>query len=179
MKLRYFRVDDDARVRRISQRHIEGAFLERRRWSQPADYSTLRIVTFICDGRLLPVEAYFLRAEVEEGRIADESRYRLVAFFQSMAASGLTLGHVEKRLIGEQRTGWPRADVLLPNLAQALDVPVSALPEFHLGGPLVLALAMGISVRQGLTYRSELIRKINARDRADGDVGGLSDCDGS
>src|SRR5690349_544641 len=113
MKIRYFRVDDGG-VHRVSQRHIEEAFLERRQWSPPGDYSSLRIVSLICDRRLLPVEGYFLRAEVEQGHISDESRYRLVAFFQSMAASRLKLGPIETRLIREQRLGWPKAAALLP-----------------------------------------------------------------
>lgn len=148
MKIRYFRVTDDAVVHRVAQRHIEGAFLERRRWSSPGDTGPLRIVTFICDRRLLPVEAYFLRLQVEQGRISNDCRFELVAFIQAMAAAERGMGAAEARLIGQQQAGWPTRGVILPALAQALDVPVAHLPEFYLGGPLVL----GLPVEEAVSY---------------------------
>jgi hypothetical protein len=42
-------------------------------------------------------------------------------------------------------------------------------PDVYLGGPLVLALAMGVSVKQSMTYRRALIEKLAARDAGEGD----------
>jgi hypothetical protein len=106
--------------------------------------SELRLISVLCDDRLLPRKIYLLRLPLIDGRFTRESYFTLRIF--SMPDC-VTPGEV----IHHHTEGWPRN--FFSQLAVALDVPRKFLEvPVGIGGPLLMAAALRVTPRQALRY---------------------------
>lgn len=146
MRLRYFVVDGQGQLRKVSQAAVRALWEGRLRADAlggPAGRE-LRLVSVVCDDDLLPRSLYLLRLPLEGGAFTPESRLLLHAFSRPdcVTTDELTRHHTE---------GWPGD--FFRQLAVALDVPVAALEvPVGIGGPLLVAAALDVTPRQALRY---------------------------
>lgn len=106
----------------------------------------LRIASVLCDEEsLAPKVIFFLRTELEGGRITEGSRFEA---YEAMTK------HHRRRYDSEaayhQLAGWPRD--WQSQLAVALDVPAVQLRRIGVGGPLLMADLWGFSIDRILDY---------------------------
>ena len=83
MQLKYFVVDADERLWQVSRYTVEDLW-KNHATSDEFDFNLeeeLRLITVLCDERLLPVVTFFVHLQLEQGRITDESR---VEAFEAM-----------------------------------------------------------------------------------------------
>ena len=146
MKLRYFVVDGRGALRKASQAAVRGLYdgrLGAESLGCPAG-GELKIVSVVCDDRLLPQSLYVLRLPLRAGRFTEECRLTLYAFSRPDCVT-----HAE--LVRHHADGWP-AD-FFGQLAVAMDVPAASIPvPLTIGGPLFVAAARRLSPRQALHY---------------------------
>jgi hypothetical protein len=151
MRVRYFYLDENDRVHKAGQRAVEGAVLRRDRWDDSQGTKPLRIISFLCDDALRPLKGYITRFEVADGFVTQWSDLETTVAMASVIPiernAGPDCPYVKKQL-----EGWPLDPTLLPQLANAMDIPFDQLPTLYFGGPLVMALRLRVSVRQALTY---------------------------
>ena len=147
MTLRYFVVDVDGQLRRVPAAAAEAV------WAGHADAgeldamlgSELKLVTTLIDDGLNPVMTFFLRVELDRGRITEESRIA--------ALEAITAGHGRRLSDPAQRRqfeGWP--DDWRRQLAVALDTPAAHFTKLGLGGPLVLSEMWGVPMGTVMGY---------------------------
>ena len=147
MTLRYFVVDVDGQLRRVPSEAAEAV------WAGHADAgdfdamlgSELKLVTALIDDDLNPVMTFFLRVELDRGRITEESRIA--------ALEAITAGHGRRLSDPAQRRqfeGWP--DDWRRQLAVALDTPAKQFTKLGLGGPLVLSEMWGVPMGTVMGY---------------------------
>ena len=147
MHLRYFVTDVEGQLRRVPAAAAEAV------WSGQADAADLdvmlggelRLVTALIDEDLNPVMTFFLKLDVDGGRITEDSR--LSALESITAAHGRRLANPDQR---RQFQGWPRD--WRRQLAVALDVPAARLTKLGLGGPLVMSDLWGVSLETVMNY---------------------------
>jgi hypothetical protein len=104
----------------------------------------LRVVTVVCNKRLLPTKIYLLRLPLNDGLFTKASYFTLRMFMRSecMTLTEMTDHHTD---------GWP--PTLVQQLAVALDVPRAALNvPIEVGGPLLLAAGMRVSPTKAANY---------------------------
>jgi hypothetical protein len=150
MQVRYFVVDAGRQLRRASRDEIE------RLWDGSATAAELscavadefRLITVLCDDELEPVICYFLRLELENGRISDSSK---IEAFEAVATRKRR--RYDSPAARRQFTGWP--EDWQTQLAVALDVPAAKLQKLGLGGPLLLSELWGIPLEKVLRYFEE------------------------
>lgn len=152
MRLRYFVVDRDVQLRKVSQAAMEGT------WSRNRSVRDLgcrvgqhlRIVTVLCDERLLPKACYLLRVAVREGVITEESRLQACeAILENLSDEK---HHPEATF---QMAGWPHD--WRRQLAVVMDVPLAMLPAIGIGGPLLISSLLNLSVKASLRYFEQLV----------------------
>jgi hypothetical protein len=146
MKLRYFVVDDKGRLRRARRARVEDL------WSGRCgadalgcrDDAELRLVSVVCDKKLLPQKIYLLRVPLTAGRFTQENYLTLQVYTMPDCVT-------PQEVAAYHGGGWPGN--LLPQLAVAADVPLRSLEvPVRIGGPLLLAAALHVSPTQALRY---------------------------
>jgi hypothetical protein len=146
MRLRYFLVDGRGQLQRVSQAAVQGLWEGRVRadalGGPPGN--ELRLVSVVCDERLLPTKCYVLRLPLTGGRFLEENYLTLRIFARPDCVT-------RRELFEHHTAGWPPN--FFQQLAVALDVPVIKLGvPLAVGGPLFLAAAMRVTPREALRY---------------------------
>ena len=141
MKMRYLIVDTDNQLRLIRRKKVEAIWRGRASVSDLGcfDLNELRLITVMCDERLLPQRIYLLRMALTDGRFTrrDYRTLRTFAMPSHVTAQEMFQHHSE---------GWPSD--FFTQLAVALDVPRDMLNvPFGIGGPLFVAAALRVSPR--------------------------------
>jgi hypothetical protein len=140
MKLRFFVLDPQGRLCRVSQSVIK------RLCRGHADSVALgcpgarelRLVSAICDDELQPQKLFLVRLPLTQGRFTYENYLVLQAWSRPDCVTAA-------EAFGHHTEGWP-AD-FFPQIAVALDVPVTALNvPLGIGGPL-WSLARDVGLR--------------------------------
>lgn len=154
MQLRYFVVDVDNQLIRVPQNVVEGWWKERRTVHAngvrlvPEDVfdtvayeddgpAELKLVTVLCDEDFLPKICYFLRLELCDDRVTDDSRQMAIE-----AVSESNQYNFDHSAVLHQLAAWPcdwQAQV-----AVAMDVPIDMVQKVGVGGPLPLADLLGL-----------------------------------
>ena len=146
MKLRYLIVDGNNQLRFIRRAEVEAIWRGQARVSEFGcdDLSELRLVSAVCDGRLMPKRIYLLRIGLSDGYFT-RGNYRTLRSFTLRE-------HVTLREAFQHHSeGWP-CD-FFTQLAVALDVPRELLDvPFGVGGPLLIAAALRISPKSAMRY---------------------------
>lgn len=152
MRIRYFYLDERGTVYKAEQRRTEAAVLQGERWDDSAGTKLLRIVSFICDDDLRPLRGSIASFRVADGFITRESVTEAMQAYASRIPQPLSPPPAEYPLIDRLVALWPDERKLFPQLTAALDIPIDQMPPLYFGGPLLLAIHLGVSVKQGLTY---------------------------
>lgn len=152
MRIRYFYLDEQGTVYKAEQRRTEAAVLNRERWDDSTGAKLLRIVCFICDDELRPIRGNIASFTVVDGHITLGSIGQAMEAYASTIPQPLSPPATEFPLIDEQFALWPDERELFPQLTAALDIPITQMPRLYFGGPLLLAVRLGVSVKQALTY---------------------------
>ena len=146
MKLRYYVVDEHGSLRKVRKAAVEALWDGSCRTEAfgCCGNSELRLVSVVCDRKLIPQKIYLLRLPLTDGRFLRENRRALRSF--SMPS------HVTAReVFAHHSEGWPRD--FFGQLAVALDVPRSFLEvPLGIGGPLLMAAALRMAPRQAARY---------------------------
>jgi hypothetical protein len=146
MRVRYFLVDASGQLQKVSPLALEGLWEGRVRADDLGCplANELRLVTVVCDARLLPRKCYVLRLPLTGGRFTEENYLTLRVFARPDCVT-------DRELFDHHTEGWPRD--FFRQLAVALDVPLSGLHvPLAVGGPLFLAAAMRLTPQQALRY---------------------------
>jgi hypothetical protein len=146
MRLRYFLVDACGQLQRVSQASVLGLWEGQLRADDLGGPpgTELRLVSVVCDERLLPRKCFVLRLPLTGGRFLEENYLTLRIFARPDCVT-------QHELFGHHTAGWPRD--FFQQLAVALDVPVAGLHvPLAVGGPLFLAAAMRVTPREALRY---------------------------
>lgn len=146
MKLRYFVVDRANRLLTISRQQVHALW----RGEVGADAlgqfppNELRLVSVLCDNRLLPNKIFLLRLPLSQGQFTKANYLTLRIFTMPDCVT-------PREVIQHHTEGWPRD--FFTQLAVALDVPRKMLEvPLGIGGPLLMAAAMRVTPRQALKY---------------------------
>jgi hypothetical protein len=146
MKLRYLFVDHQGRVVKVRRAGVEALWqgeLTTRDIGSDA-LNELRLVSVLCNNRLLPRKIYLLRLPLSQGRFTRENYLTLQIFSRRDCVT-------PREVIAHHTDGWP-ADFFC-QLAVALDVPRRDLNvPLGIGGPLLTAAALKLSPTQALRY---------------------------
>jgi hypothetical protein len=147
MQIRYFVVDAHQQLFQARKKTVEGLWRGR---LTAADLGCpvgdeLRLITVVCNEKLLPRMTFFLRVDLEDGRPTDRSR--IEAYEAMTHSSGRRYDHPTAK---KQFEGWPND--WRTQLAVALDVPIGQLQRVGLGGPLPMSDVWGISLEKVLDY---------------------------
>lgn len=152
MKLRYFVVDEANDLHRIRRSAVEAV------WSDARPVASLglrladdlRVVTVVCDPDLHPRICFFLRVDLEDGRITDDSRLRA-----HEAVEVSNRGELDHPAVAHQLGRWPSD--WRRQLAVALDVPVAEVNNIGIGGLLPLADVLGIPMPRLMGYFADAL----------------------
>lgn len=146
MKLRYLFVNRQGQLIKVRRSRVE------RLWQGEAGVASfgsdsrqeLRLVSVLCDNRLLPQKIFLLRLPLTEGRFNRENYLTLQIFTRRDCVT-------PREVIAHHTAGWPSD--FFQQLAVALDVPTADLNvPLGIGGPLLMAAALKLSPRQALRY---------------------------
>jgi hypothetical protein len=146
MKLRYLFVDRHGQLTIIRRRQVE-ALWQGQLGAEELDgpgLHELRLVSVLCDARLVPQKTFLLRLPLTGGYFTRQN-YRTLRSFSMpsrVTAHEMFVHHSE---------GWPSD--FFPQLAVALDVPKAYLDvPLGIGGPLLMAAAMRVAPREAVRY---------------------------
>jgi hypothetical protein len=146
MKMQYLIVDRNNQLRLIRRRDVEAI------WRGDicveeygcADMTELRLVSVVCNKRLLPQRVFLLRMALTDGYFTRRN-YRALRSFSM--PSRVTV----REAFHHHSEGWPSD--FFTQLAVALDVPRAMLDvPFGIGGPLLIAAALRISPKSAARY---------------------------
>ncbi len=146
MKLQYLIVDGDNQLRLIRRRQVEAI------WRGEAcvsdfgitDLTEMRLVSVVCNKRLLPQRIFLLRIPLTDGCFTRRNYRALRSFTMPSRVTVQEAFH-------HHSDGWPTD--FFTQLAVALDVPRAMLDvPFGIGGPLLIAAALKISPRSAARY---------------------------
>ncbi len=146
MKLRYLLVDDDNQLRLIRRRRVEAIWQGRVRASRfgSTDRTQLRLVSVVCDDRLLPERIYLLRLSLTDGYFTQRN-------FRTLRSFTMPDQVTAREVFRHHSEGWPID--FFTQMAVALDVPRDLLDvPFGIGGPLMIAAALQISPASAVRY---------------------------
>lgn len=156
VRTRYFVLDNRNRLHKASQRAVEGIWFRKR---PIADLKipvgdVLRIATVVCDAKLRPIALNFLRLDMRDGAIEQDSRHAALQIVVEIAnCSPARRQRLEKQpLYLRHLEGWP--EDIFQQLVVALDVSPTdfARCPFEVGGPLPSASCADLSIREYLKY---------------------------
>jgi hypothetical protein len=146
MTLRYFIVDPAGRLRKTRRTSIEGLWKGCYRADQlgGAVGNELRLVSVLCDRRLLPRKIFLLRLPLSDGWFTEANLLTLRIFSRPDCVT-------PKEVIAHHTAGWPPD--FFRQLAVGLDVAVANLSvPLGIGGPLFTAAKLRVTLRQALRY---------------------------
>jgi hypothetical protein len=152
MQINYFVFDTDHQLHRVPRELVE-EFWNGRLGAQRLPClvgDQLRLISVLVDDEtLMPLLVFFLRTDVEQGEITDDSRFM---------AYEATVRHLRRRYDSDaarsQMMGWP--STWRRQLAVALDVVPDELRRIGIGGPLLMSDLWGISIERVLDYFEEV-----------------------
>jgi hypothetical protein len=141
MRMQYLLVDGNNQLRLIHREHVEAIWRGRVSVHEfgCTDPTELRLISVLCNKRLLPQRIFLLRMALTSGYFTRRNYKTLRSFAMPsrVTAREMFLHHSE---------GWP-CD-FFTQLAVALDVPRHQLDvPFGIGGPLLVAAALRVSPR--------------------------------
>ena len=146
MKLRYLVVDAKNQLRLARRDQLEAVW----RGKAPAaalgcdDLTELRLISIVCDRRLLPKRIYLLRLTLTDGYFTRRNYRRLRSFTMPSRVTA-------QEMFQHHSAGWPLD--FFTQLAVALDVPRAMLDvPFGIGGPLLVAAALEITPANAVRY---------------------------
>jgi hypothetical protein len=146
MKLRYLFADRFGQLVKVRRSRVEQLWqgtLEVRDLGR-AGPNELRLVSVLCDDRLVPRKIYLLRLPLSEGKFTREDYLTLQIFSRRDCVT-------PREVLAHHTDGWPRD--FFHQLAVVLDVPRKNLNvPLGIGGPLLMAAALRLSPRQALRY---------------------------
>jgi hypothetical protein len=146
MKLRYLYVDRQGQLTMIRRKQVEALWqgdLGADALHGP-DRTELRLVSLLCDGRLLPQKIFLLRLPLTDG-------YFTRANYRTLRSFSMPSRVTAREMFVHHSDGWP-AD-FFSQLAVALDVPKVFLDvPLGIGGPLMKAAALGVPPREAVRY---------------------------
>jgi hypothetical protein len=159
MRVRYFLVEA-GKLQKASQAAVEGAWEGTRALDDLPGSRSVGIITVLCDDSYGPLQCFQTRMNVVDGRITEESiddarhAWFLLRPPLDIPDSPSTPAETpwSHPAVAFQVSGWPDRDDLRRQLAVALDIPIDHVPEFYIGGPLIAARQLQISIRQAITY---------------------------
>ena len=142
MKMQYLIVDGNQQLRLIRRADVEAIWRGEASVTEygAGDLSELRLVSVVCDRRLLPQRIFLLRMPLTAGYF----RRRNCRALRSFTMPSRVTVH---EAFQHHSDGWP-CD-FFTQLAVALDVPKAMLDvPFGIGGPLLIAAALRISPKR-------------------------------
>jgi len=146
MKLRYLYVDRQGQLTVIRRAQVEALWqghIGTDALSGP-DLHELRLVSVLCNARLVPQKIFLLRLPLTDGHFTREN-YRTLRSFSMpsrVTAHEMFVHHSE---------GWPSD--FFRQMAVALDVPKAFFDvPLGIGGPLLMAAAMRVPPREAVRY---------------------------
>ena len=108
------------------------------------DRNELRLVSVVCNAKLIPQKVYLLRLPLTDGQFTEENYLTLQIFTMPDCVT-------PQEVARHHGGGWP-AD-LLRQLAIAADVPLTRLRiPVRIGGPLLLAAALKVTPAEAMRY---------------------------
>jgi hypothetical protein len=146
MKLRYFVVDGEGKLRKARRSMIEGLWAGAYRadcLGCPSG-NELRLVSVLCDNRLRPCKIYLLRLPLSGGWFTEANLLTLRIYSRPDCVT-------PQEVLEHHTAGWPRD--FFRQIAVALDVPISRLTvPLGVGGPLFMAAKLRLPLRQAIKY---------------------------
>ena len=146
MKLKYLIVDGNNQLQLIRRAQVEAIW----RGAVPvsrygcSDLTELRLISVVCDARILPERIYLLRIALTDGYFTRRNCRVLRSFAMPSRVTA-------QEMFQHHSEGWPRD--FFTQLAVALDVPRADLDvPFGIGGPLLIAAALRISPKRAVRY---------------------------
>src|SRR5207249_3816139 len=146
MKVRYLFVDQHAQLVRVRRSLVEALWRGEAGATELGclDLCELRLVSVLCDDRLLPKKIFLLRLPLSEGAFTKENYLTLRIFTMPDCVT-------PREVIQHHTEGWP-VD-FFRQLAVVLDVPRAFLDvPLGIGGPLLMAAALKVTPKQALRY---------------------------
>ena len=146
MKLRYLFVDRHGQLTIVRRSEVEALWQGRLGSDElnGLDLHELRLVSVLCDSRLVPQKIFLLRLPLTDGYFTRED-YRTL---RSFSMPSCVTAH---EMFVHHSDGWPTD--FFPQLAVALDVPKAFLDvPLGIGGPLLMAAALRVPPRQAVRY---------------------------
>ena len=146
MKLRYLVVDAQGRLILMPRASIEALWRGRATAAQlgAGASNEIRLVSVLCDRRLLPHKIFLLRLPLTAGQFTKDNYLTLRVFTMPDCVT-------PREMIEHHTDGWP-AD-FYTQLAVALDVPRARLDvPLGVGGPLMMAAALRVTPREAIRY---------------------------
>jgi hypothetical protein len=146
MKLRYLFVDRRGHLTIIRRAQVEALWQGRIGAGEldGPDLHEIRLVSVLCDKRLVPQKIFLLRLPLTRGRFTHLNYRTLRSFTMRSRVTA-------REMFNHHSEGWPRD--FFPQLAVALDVPRNFLDvALGIGGPLLMAAAMRVQPRQAVRY---------------------------
>src|SRR5262249_43236341 len=136
MKLRYLMVDHHGQLVKVRRSRLESLWRGEIEASElgALDPGELRLVSVLCDDRLLPRKISLPRLPTTDGRFTKENYLTLRIFTMPDFVTA-------REMVQHHTEGWP-VD-FFPQLAVVLDVPRRDLEvPLGIGGPLLMAAAL-------------------------------------
>ena len=146
MKLRYLIVDSRNQLKLIRRAEVEAIWSGQVPASQYgcSDLTELRLISVVCDGRILPKRIYLLRIALTDGYFTRRNCRILRSFAMPSRVTA-------QEMFEHHTEGWPSD--FFTQLAVALDVPRTLLDvPFGIGGPLLIAAALRISPKSAARF---------------------------
>lgn len=147
MELLYFVVDQDGQLCHVPRQAVEDLW-RGHRTTEALDCplgEELRLISVLRDEDLTPKICFFVRLEIDQSRVTEESR---IEAYESMESAQKR--RYDNAAAQRQFAGWPID--WQSQLAVALDVPSSQLRKLGIGGPLLMSDLWGISLEKVLEY---------------------------
>jgi hypothetical protein len=146
MKLRYFVIDRLGRLLKITRSRINALWRGDLGIEELGEFAPneVRLVSVLCDRRLLPKKVFLLRLPLTQGQFTKANYLTLRIFSMPDCVT-------PKEVVTHHTDGWPRD--FFTQLAVALDVPRRMLDvPLGIGGPLLMAAALKVTPKQALRY---------------------------
>jgi hypothetical protein len=146
MKLRYFLVDEQGMLRKIRKALVLQLWEGKCKAEDLGckDRAEMRLVSVVCNAKLIPQKVYLLRLPLTDGQFTEENYLTLQIFTMPDCVT-------PQEVARHHGGGWP-AD-LLRQLAIATDVPLLRMRiPVRIGGPLLLAAALKVTPAEAMRY---------------------------
>ncbi len=146
MKMRYLIVDGNQQLKLMDRAQVEAIWRGRANVAEfgCTDLTELRMISVLCDRRLLPQRVFLLRLSLTDGWFTRRN-------FRTLRSFAMPSRVTVREMFQHHSAGWPTD--FFTQLAVALDVPRKMLEvPFGIGGPLLVAAALRVSPRVATRY---------------------------